>query len=420
MTMKPRSPSGFTLLEMIVALTMALVVTSSALGVLLTVLQTQREGSLRASLARDAQLTMDMLARDFAYLGVGVPRGLQMREDGVTPITASTTSQLRPPIRVGTSDYIAFLGDLPFPNSDLNGIAMPQVFQGSTDDEFSVVSELTACSPPQSAPTSGNYTCRTSQATMLEVGGGDCDESNKTQPTCPWGLGKWQQNGAADMVLVIGDTFGGWYQRTWDFTVHSHGTDRALVKFGARLSGETDLSENRFYARTIGGGFVALLDRVFYSLEEPGSPGTACTSGNCTLRRRQCWGDIGDPGDASFPAVGGSAIRGGSDPGGCTAGTQGTPWESVMDGVESFQIRYFDSTGAEIAPPLAIGTSPRVKYVDVELVLARPVRGTNKVFRQRATRRFFLELGGGLITDPPTPLASGGCDSTTADGCAPL
>ena len=418
--MTARRPRGFTLIEMMVALTMALVVTASALGVLLSVMETQREGEVRAQLARDAQLMMDMLARDFATLGVGVPRGLEMDQAGTTALNAGAPGrQLRPPIRIGDENYIAFLGDLPLPSSDLNGLAFPTVFHhydvaNREERHIAVVSELTPCTPPSTAP---GYGCASSTATLLEVpAGANCDSSNTTAPTCPWGLGKWGLLGTdPDPVLVVGDAFGGWYQRTRSgFASHENRTMLEL---------DDELPVQQFRARGIGSGFMAQLDRVFYSVEETSSVGSACTSAStdCTLRRRQCWGDINNASAALFPGVGASAIRAGSNPSDCTAGSGGTPWEDIMDGIDSFQIQYFDANGGTLTAPLDASKSSRVRYVDVSFVLKRSVPSSTKELKQAASRRFYLEFGGGLITDPATPLAGGGCDSSVLpDGCAPL
>lgn len=418
---------AFTLLELMVALTMGLLVTSASLGVLVAALQTQREGAIRSSLERDAQLAMDHVARDLAYLGAGVPRGKQRVKDPLSdrslpaPGAASDPDrQLRPLIRVGLADNLVFLGDLPYPNADLNGVAqLTYLHPDPSRDKVGLASELSTCTPPDVAPATNAYTCRSTRASLIpvEATARDCDKNHTAVSTCPWGLHKWQASGGA-VPLVISDAAGGWYQRRWAPGTTSAQGDRTLLHlthdfpdFGAGVPTHA-LPFDAFVARGYGGGAVATLDRVFYSLEE--ADGTyPCTSGECTLRRRQCWGGVGDPGDEFFPRVKIQPMTSANEPTDCDPATgQGTEWESLMDGIESLRFRYFLDPSVEHAPPLTMETSAKTRLLEVELVMRR--RAGKQRFRHRLVRRFYLDNWGGLVGETP---ANGGCAGTPYPPC---
>ena len=170
--MKARGVPGFTLLELLVGAALALMIAGTAMGVLLSVQQVQRDAQSRNAIARDAQFAVEHLGYDLQYLGVGVPRGTSL--DAVA-------GELRPAVRIGTSTYLAFVGDLPYPNSELNGVAVLNDIKGETtppdsgdDDEIIVTSELSPCAPQASGATT--YSCQQHLVTGLPIGATAADD----------------------------------------------------------------------------------------------------------------------------------------------------------------------------------------------------------------------------------------------------
>ena len=144
---------GFSMLEMLVAMTMTLVISAAALSVFGTAVTIQREASMRSELVRDAVYTMDVLERDFSYMGVGVPRGQVLDPINEEPDprysaendTTTVLTQLRPPILnvYGTASGLtwggyafAFVGDLPTPQSDYNGVLYISSYDYKDTGEF--------------------------------------------------------------------------------------------------------------------------------------------------------------------------------------------------------------------------------------------------------------------------------------------
>jgi hypothetical protein len=413
-----------------VAMAMALVVTTSALGLMLMAIKTQREGTARQALSRDAQLVMDTIKRDLAHLGAGVPRGFAVDTDGdllglpnvkprratVAQLNGLAANQLRPAVRIGAPSYLAFLGDLPFPHSDLNGLANLGVPRGSKLGKaraFGISSELSTCTAP--AAGASNYICDTKQNTMLHnPGGTPCSSSATGEPTCPWGLGKYGRPGlattSAPVTVVAGVVDGSWLPRKWDGSIIGN-TQRAMMQFtpdfpagGSGTLNDERISTDLIIGDRIGGGFLAHLDRVFYAYQ--------CIAGSCSLSRKQCWGwDLDTlPSNSGFPGVGATPILPGTDPADCAAPADGTPWESVMEGFSSFTFRYFDALGAELTGTWSPALASRTRVIEVEFTLERRLKVDAPPFGVTLSRRFYLEHAGGLVSNPVrATVANGGC-----------
>lgn len=421
------SPRGFTLIELMVALGMALAITSAALTVMLLVVDTQREGQKRNALARDAQLAMDTLGYDLGFLGVGVPRGYEADDDGNVIGTEDdptvTVRQLRPTVRIAQADYLAFLGDLPYPNADLNGVAQPSMLRGNPDeldetgDAVSVLSELSGCAP--------GTNCDTSRSTLNVAG--NCSTGANTLSSCPWGLNKWRDD-SGSLDLVFGSFDGRWWRRRVQMTggVPATITDngRKMIQLTS-VGGVVDLPANAFIGPRSGGGFISQMDRVFYSLETPA--GAACGTGaGCVLRRKQCWHwDIAttNPDDTGFPvALGAPQRSSGGVISDCTPGggtPEGTPWESLVEDVKSLTFQYYDANGTQLTNTASSRAElSRVRTIRVLLTLERDL-GKGKLLAYTLARQFYLENAGGIISDPATDILNGGCWSHTDSPAGP-
>jgi prepilin-type N-terminal cleavage/methylation domain-containing protein len=455
-TSRPRrtrapSPRGFTLIEVMIAMAMALAITTAALGILLSVIETQRDGAIRASLERDAQLTMDVIGYDLRYAGVGIPRGYQIQDDGdyvdwdgdTNIIPDEAGDQLRPIIRIGLADYLAFLGDLPYPNADLNGVVGITTFKDSNGHRFGVSSELSPCTPSSNGGTSGNYWCDSTAASMIFQSGDygigtACTSSDDSQPTCPWGMNKWQDDDTSEVNIILGTVTGAWLRRHWDDDDRLiSALDRAMLHMEhwepTGVGGGDDVPEEFFRSEIFGGGFASIPDRVFYSLENPDRSRPCASPGPCALRRRQCWGwgDSTRSSDSGFPGIQASAIDSSASPADCTTdpdNADGSHWETVIDDLESFTFRYYDARGNELTPAgsgLSAADSAKARVVEVDLTISRTATGSGKTFSHTLTRRFFMENAGGLVTggqgsaDIRTPNANGGCWDTGVDANAP-
>lgn len=398
--MSSRPLPAFTLIEMLVGASMALLIAGSAMGVLLSVQQVQRDAQSRNAIARDSQFAVEHLGYDLQYLGVGVPRGTSL--DAVA-------GELRPAVRVGTATYLAFVGDLPYPNAELNGIAVLNHIKGATtppdsgdDDELIVTSELSPCAPEASG--AAWYSCpqHLMSALPIDAAAGDkCVEGTTDARLCPWGLGKWQRDGGGSVSLVFMGPRGQWTHRRWAMGAGNGAGGWTSIgqAAGPHLDSHDDIDRGPLVSNSSGVGAVAQLDRVFYSLEA--TDGGACLNTgavgtNCVLMRRQCWGALGDPGDAAFPAVGAGVIRSDADPANCDFPGDGTPWETVVNGIDQMTFRYFRRPGEELFGPLDATDAAQVQYIEAELTISRLLAGSPVVQTQRMTRRYYLESSGGF------------------------
>lgn len=413
---------AFTMVEVLVGCAIMAVVAAAAVGVLSQVVIFQGEGIAKNQLARDAQLALDVIARDVAAAGVGVPRG--MRND-TTPFTggAPEDHQLRPIVRRAKPDHFVIVGDLPYPNADLNGVVTIAHLKSDNHRTF-VTSELSPCTPPSSSP--GDYKCDSHLASPLGPfpAADKCAQGSITR-TCPWGMNKWQ-GGSRDIHLIYGGVDGSWYEREWDgadvdtdgpfFGIHiTHASPNGNAWGGS----DKDLPPDRFF-KPRGGGFIAQIDRVFWSLEEPGAPGTACSATTppfCLLKRRQCWGAVIDPANANFPSVADGAYRSNQTPTECAPPLDGTDWETVIDGVRSVTFRYLDGANSALTGTWDKAAAAQVRAIEVDLLLEAKVKGSTRTVQQRAKKLVYMENRGGLVGNPAVPQANGGCAPALDPGC---
>jgi len=414
---------AFTLIEVLVATTMMLVVLAGAVAVFTFAVTVQAEGIIRNQLARDGQLVLDTLGRDLSFAGVGVPRGFR---GDVADFTGGTreSHQLRPVFRRFKAAHLVLVGDLPYPNADLHGVVAVAHIDPATDAAVAVTSELSPCVPTSAVP--GDYRCEPHLASSLGPfpAGDACTAANPTARTCPWAMHKWQRRNTAPVHLVFGGIDGRWFEREWNIpNTVGVGPYLALALEPTSPDGNTytgtapALPQSSFFASR-GGGFVAQLDRVFWSLEEPGAPGTPCSSiaaPFCVLRRRQCWGAVVDPGAADFPVVGDGAYRADRTPTDCAPPFDGTDWETVVTGVRALGLRAFDATGVELVGAWTPAQAALVASVEMELVLEARVPGTARTLSQRLRQRVHIKNRGGIDGGA---LADGGCnDVIDRPGC---
>ncbi|MBM4280082.1 MAG: prepilin-type N-terminal cleavage/methylation domain-containing protein [Deltaproteobacteria bacterium] len=415
---RARAPGAFTLIELLVALSIAAAIAASAMAMFLVVRLSSLEAAARAQMARDAQVALDTLERDLRGFGAGVPLGVN--DDAGSPAEGQS---LLPIVRVGRSDNLVFLGDLPYPNAELPGLASLAYVgaSGSPAHRIAVTSETSGpCIPPFG--TTGILACRTSATTLLPglQAAANCDggapalvaSSTAAQftraRTCPWGMHKWLHGSDGLVYLTLVAVDGTWIERrSSSGGIGNEDVDGKFV--GTHLDhafpeGGEFVGRARFFANA-GGGYVATLDRVLFAVEQTSSPGTPCggtAGGDCALRRRQCWGRLQDPSASSFPAAGTTSFIGSSTTSllNCAAGqtqANGTNWETVLSGIEDLDLRYFEGAttqlvGSGTGQALTAAQAGRVRAVEVEVRLRRRVPGTQpaRFVSDVVRRRFFL------------------------------
>ncbi len=411
---------AFTLIEVAVALAIGSVIAAAALLTLLNAHSAQQNAVAKAALARDAELVFDIIGKDITAMGVGVPRG--DRIDVPDFVGTREDHQLRPLIRIGKPDNIVFLGDLPYPNADLNGIVtVADVGGGAALNHLDVTSEISPCVPSAGGATS--YQCDNTTATLLTgpsggvFGAGDiCDAGHPSSRLCPWALNKWE-SGSHHVHLVVGAVDGGWYEREWNGSATAtDGPYLGIALSNGAGSGNTFNSggapavqlDEMFQKNA--GGYAATVDRVFWSLEDSATPGNACPAGStdCVLLRRQCWGRIVDPGAANFPKVGNGNFRSTATPTDCAPPTDGTGWETVMTGVSAFTLTYNDESGTSITGTWDLDSAAKVASVDVSLALSRKVSGSVQTSDFQMKKRFYIDNFGGLIDNAGAAAAPAG------------
>lgn len=384
---QPCHPRGFSLIEAIVALTIAAILMSAALVTFSGGKYTVQESARRAQMARDAQLVLDLLGKDINALGAGVPIGSCL--DGCS----ATTEKLSPALRRATSDSLAFLGDAPFPNAELPGVATVTRFAGDANsDKVALMAEVTGpCTPPATSA-SNAFQCATSATTPLAgtfIATDDCKESQPNARTCPWQLNKWQASNAAPVHLTFVEAAGDFFLRKWDGTTTT--VDNHLgIQVQAESGGAAVLTRDLFYD-PIGSGYVVNIDRILWSVEDAG--GGPCDSGDtCTVRRRQCWGHMDTPSATDFPSADTTAFVSTSNPRNCTAPTDGTGWETIVegvDGVTDFNIEYFGANGASLGNTVTVANLTNVRSLVVTMSLQDRV-GQGPILKHTVNQRFFV------------------------------
>ena len=447
-----RRMRGFTLIELVLGAVLVLIIASVAMGVLIAVQRVQRDAQLRNAIARDAQFTLDTIVDDLKYLGAGVPRGQELYTAG--------QQYMRPPIRIGEDEYLAFVGDAPYPNADINGLAtLLDVDEGH---HIGLGDELSLCAPPIVAGAA--YVCPTASRSLLDTGSlQNCDDAHRSAPTCPWGLGKYEGEDVGGVLpdgvhfahLIWQAPSGRWVHREFE-SLHSDMPGPPTSAYGDKLvvphfshnypsiganpgnvAQNSAVTRSDFLGQRAGMPAVSQVDRIFYSFER--NDGSACNGGDpvngCVLRRRQCWGYASamQPDDASFPAVGTASgnVRSNQPLGNiaaCAAPGQGTAWEPIMSGITGLTFKYFSNpANPPLATPLNLDTSDDVTVIQVEVTMARQVPGANPAspsgtLVQTFTRRIFLENAGGRFTDNngdgvnDVPAIQGGCTTKLTCG----
>lgn len=384
-----RPRRGFTLLEVVVAVSISIVLSAAAMSLMLTARSSMTEATMRAAMTRDAQVVLDLFSHDMRFLGAAVPTSV-CAEGGA----ACAGNDMLPTVRRAQHHSMAFFGDLPYPNSELNGVMALVEVVASTPDLIKVTSELSGgCTPPSSGAT-GNRNCDTrafSSLTLVAAATDRCTGAQTNARTCPWGMGKWRPGGGGDLDFQVVNPVGEWFERSHDATFNSFGDgdlqsgpDKLRLNIGGGSGAGVDLPADAAGV----GSYVTTIDRVLWTIEEAGSPGTACTT-DCVIRRNQCWGAILDPDQPAVPHFANADHWSNVAVQNCGP-LDGTGWEIIGANIASAQLAYLIDTGWT-STVSAAATAEQIRAVRLELTMRRTFPSTGKVLTQTYQRDFFLD-----------------------------
>jgi prepilin-type N-terminal cleavage/methylation domain-containing protein len=344
-----RRRQGFTILELLIGLSVALVVLAAVVSLFSRTMQTQRRQRVRSELGRQGAFLGHLLQQELRVAGLGVPTA------------TSVEGALPPPVHVlfaGTS-AIGFVADVPRPDATFSTF-------GVLDDRPAGVRRLMwhtdqngACAPQAAG-------CPVNETSVLYRG----DTALCTDPgdrTCPWanrrlrpgeyfvaaaGNGSW----ANLLAAGSGDNASGLVMQA--SVSPDGGGVRGLLVDAASNAAEArgwpvawvNTSRGDAPVDVRGQGFVSTPDRIFY--RGCGIHGNTCVGGtglSRVLERRQCWGPL-LTNDAGWPTTADDAddarLGSGSFDPATTPLTTCTPWEVAARDVISVNFEYFAARSA--------------------------------------------------------------------------
>ncbi|MEW5849647.1 MAG: prepilin-type N-terminal cleavage/methylation domain-containing protein [Myxococcota bacterium] len=334
---RPRA-RGFTLIEMVVASTLALLVYTAATQALLALDIYRRTTTARTTLLRDGQLAMDWLRRDIYAAGNSGATGTRLFGSYgnavganssllIPPIMTIEANRTSPTAASLVSDRFVIFGDVPRPDTNFDQLSSVQ-HQAATD-KVAPLNELSGYD---------------GTALGALVPGAACAAAS--DPGCPWSLRKYVSNAGYNEVTLV----------------HPNGTYENVQVSGftvgppALLNLTTNV--NTSPSTPFPAGRVTQVDRIAYAID--------ATSG--TLQRRQCWGRP-EPDQSNFANFGTPSAS--ATPTGCSTANNDTGWQVVARNVDTAAslFRYCSNAGA-----CNVTIPANVRSVEVTLALKRNVR----------------------------------------------
>lgn len=328
---------GFTILELLVGLTVSAIVLAAVVHIFRDTMVAQRRQRVRAELARQGAFLGNMLHRELRVIGLGRPTGTSVIGGQPAPVAISFAGDRA----------LGFVADLPRPDATFSTFGFLEDRPAGFGRIMFHTDQNGACAPDGGA-------CPIETSSTLYRGDGATCASAAGDRTCPWGNKRLRP----DEVFQVVAGNGSWTNVAPDGGALSMlptpaldgGTVRGLVLDttinAARAQGWpatwTNFTRGDAPVDIRGQGFVATLDRVFYR-----HCGVACPGGsglNRVLERRQCWGPVVSN-DAAWP---GNAVNtneadllGGAFDPAAAPGAECTPWEVVARDVETVTFSYF-------------------------------------------------------------------------------
>lgn len=123
---------GFTLLEMIIALSLAAAVLTMTVAVLFDVSRDSRRNRVRAAMSREGTFIGELLALELRQAGAGVPRGAHIQDS----YGGAGTTEFYANVIVAGTDQIGIVGDFPRPDANYNTFGILDGAQASTGDRL--------------------------------------------------------------------------------------------------------------------------------------------------------------------------------------------------------------------------------------------------------------------------------------------
>ncbi|MEW5854978.1 MAG: prepilin-type N-terminal cleavage/methylation domain-containing protein [Myxococcota bacterium] len=347
------TPRGFTLIEMVVGLTVSLLVFTAASEAMYRIDVYRRRAAIRAELIRDGQTAMDWLRRDLAAAGVGAESGGLRASVANTYLVPSlmpldnaargTLGSVTGTFSVGGTGLV-ILADVARPDTNFDGVstvneASPAV---PANTDIAPLNEISGrCH-------SDNTTCGGTPRLGARNPSADCTAG--TSLACPWGLGKYVQG----QPLQILDGDGNWTGVT--ISALTPGTPN-YIRTGTNISGIT-VTDPRPVGR------VVQYDTIGYRVVTINTVNV--------LQRRQCWKN-------PTPEANGTTFSG------CTTGTNDTGWLPVARNVDAAAttVTFFQTNGTSTTT-----TDTAVGSVQINLQLAKKLRVGSQTQSQTITERF--------------------------------
>jgi hypothetical protein len=369
-----------------VAAVVALVIMAGAIALLVQSANLERRQKELSTMNRDAERVIGQMAAEVRQAGLGRPRGARFT-------SATTGAELFPPIVLkATPTEFAFVGDLPRPNSNFNGISYLADAQPSATNRLAILNELngdcdvyssdiplTVTLPAPLPPISVTLTkCATSaRSTLFPASTLSCnvpnDNPSNNAPSCPWGLGKYR----GDEFIILADNTGKWLELQLDSGSPPIDTtgNRKTLKLASVTSNALTLIP-AMVSGTPNRAVISTPDRVFYRLvPEPSGP-------LFQLERKQCWGQLTNTttGTVGFESTRTECPQ--------DTASKGTNWEVLQKGLTANGVRffYFDGNGKNLETDLTETDLTkleriirRVRRVTIQMNLERPLRGSQKL-----------------------------------------
>lgn len=324
-----KSPRAFTMLELVLGLTMGAIVLGALVAILGNALVENRRQRAHSELQRDAEFVMQMLTQEIRLAGLGVPTGSHI--DPAFGAGAPSTFDARRILVAGATDML-IMGDLPRPDANYPAFGNLHDRANGALDRIAWHTENNGTCVPGA--------CVIGNASVFFPGGEDCDSA--TARTCPW----YGRLASGDRIQIV-DGPGRWGHTAMSSLVPAVSNGVVSAQLSVAMDGTgswTNATDGDAPTGTYGQGWVTSIDRVRYRYD----------AGTSTLLRTQCWGDP-DPEHANWPVATAAAVPASLlvNPTGA-AQTICTAEEIVARNVTSVAFRYVtdagvDQTGANTA-----------------------------------------------------------------------
>lgn len=335
---------GFTLLELLVAMSVGLTVLAAAASMMDYVDRSRRVTAAKIMMERDAQLVMDWLRRDLELAGAGAPRGQRIGGNTDTLILPA----IMPSIPSGSSlanrsnntlqpNSFTILAAVPRPDTNFDGLSSVSDATVATND-IPILNELSGRVDRNTTPRMGaldpNANCNTVDS-----------------PGCPWALRKYSLTAGINNIQVI--NVAGNYE---NMTIQSFETSSGMTPNRLRLTSNMTGSIN--WPRVT--GRVMQMHRIAYRIV------------NGTVQRNQCWAPL------NLDNTGSATLTDN-----CTRAETG--WMTLARNVQDSPTTRFVFHGSGLPPNLV--TNPRlVRGVELQLSMRVLVRINSRVTRPTHVR----------------------------------